>query len=137
MLGSGQSLPSNASGHAVFDSLGFMDAITGYVALLCVLCRVWCELMRCGVFRSCYLVYFYVFNTSSTYFSTTSTPVCVRNMDYVTIAAKPSGVRFCALLYPQCCGALPYASACLGTGNRVRFRSGEPVWSHHLTPLQQ
>ena len=42
----------------------------------------------------CYLAYFYVYQTDQNYTDTVSlTPLCVQNMDDVTIAQSPSKVR--------------------------------------------
>ncbi len=69
-LGTGLSQPSDATGIAAFQTLGFLDALTG-----------------------CYFVQFSV-TTANGITNARSQPVCVRNVDEMRITQQPPKVRF-------------------------------------------
>ncbi len=70
-LGTGLSQPSDATGIAMFQTLGFLDALTG-----------------------CYFVQFSV-TSAIGITNARSQPVCVRNVDELRITQQPPKVPWC------------------------------------------
>ena len=69
MYGFGQSTPSDADGVANFTSVLFMDALSG-----------------------CYRVAFFTPSSLASYATALSDPVCVFNMDVLTVKTQPAAV---------------------------------------------